>query len=401
MKKLQNKHIVLAITGGIAAYKSADLVRRLQDAGASVRVVMTEAATGFVTPLTFQALAGQPVLVDENTSAANGMAHIELARWADLVLVAPATADFIARLIHGRADDLVAALCLATSAPVAVAPAMNQQMWENPATQANIRLLDQRGIHRFGPAQGSQACGETGFGRMLEPLDLVEQCATLFDTGLLQGVSVLITAGPTQEPIDPVRVITNLSSGKMGYAVAQAALDAGASVTLVSGPTCLTQPERAKVIPVQTAQQMYDAVHEKLDNTDIFIGVAAVSDYRVAQPADAKIKKDADELSLVLVKNPDILAGVAASDPRPFCVGFAAETDHLEGYAREKLEQKRLDMIAANMVGNGQGIGADDNALLLLTPRSKVELTRAAKSQLARQFIEHVAKHYLEQKNSA
>ena len=400
MRKLQNKHIVLIVTGGIAAYKSADLTRRLQEAGATVRVVMTDAATGFVTPLTFQALSGEPVRVEQNAGAANGMAHIELARWADLVLAAPATADFIARLIHGRANDLASALCLATGAKVAVAPAMNRQMWENPATQANMDKLAKRGIHRLGPAHGSQACGETGHGRMLEPAELVECCAALFDTGHLQGLRVLITAGPTHEPIDPVRVLSNLSSGKMGYAIAEAARDAGANVTLVSGPTCLTPPERVEVVHVQTAREMHDAVRRMQNDAQIFIGVAAVSDYRVARPATEKIKKDAEKLTLTLVKNPDILASVAASDPRPYCVGFAAETSRLETCARQKLENKGLDMIAANLVNDGQGMGTDDNALLLLTPRSKVELPRAAKSQLAAQLIEHIAKDYLE-KHSA
>lgn len=401
MRNLQNKQIVLGITGGIAAYKAAETLRRLQDAGATVRVVMTRGATRFITPLTFQALSGHDVLTDEDSEADNAMDHIQLARWADLVLVAPATADFISRLIHGRADDLLTALCLATEAPLAVAPAMNQQMWQNPATQANIALLEDRNIHQFGPAEGSQACGETGPGRMLEPEQLVERAGALFETGSLQGLRILITAGPTREAIDPVRVITNLSSGKMGYAIAEAARDAGAEVTLISGPTCLSAPERCALEQVTTAQQMYDATMNQLDNTDIFIGVAAVSDYRVESPATSKIKKDTERLQLTLVKNPDILSSVAAHTQRPYCVGFAAETDSLEQNARTKLESKGVDLILANDVsGTKTGIGADENRVLLIDAAGSVELPTARKTTLARQIIQVIAEKFRE-KNPA
>ena len=351
MGTLTNKRLLLGVTGGIAAYKSADLVRRLRDAGAEVQVVMTQAATEFITPLTLQALSGHPVhrhLLD--TEAESGMGHIALARWADAILVAPASANFCARLAQGRAEDLLSALCLASAAPVAVAPAMNRQMWENHATQNNFAQLRQRDIQLFGPAEGSQACGETGPGRMLEPIELVTLTANLFDTGLLDGLRVVITAGPTWEAIDPVRILTNRSSGKMGYALAEAAAAAGAQVTLISGPTALSPPERVTTLDVISAQDMFEAVHAHLDHTQIFIGVAAVADYRVQKVAGEKIKKTAETLTLTLVRNPDILASVTARSPAPFTVGFAAETNDLVAQARTKLVAKKLDLVAANLV---------------------------------------------------
>ncbi len=392
MADLHNKHVVLGVTGGIAAYKAADLARRLRDAGAEVRVIMTRAAGEFITALTLQAVSGHPVhqhLLD--TDAEHAMGHIELARWADVVLVAPASANFLAKLNQGRADDLLSTVCLATAAPVAVAPAMNRQMWDNPATQKNIFGLKQMAIHVFGPGSGDQACGETGSGRMLEPLDLVERTAALFATGALAGRTVLVTAGPTWEAIDPVRGITNRSSGKMGYAVAQAAMEAGARVILVSGPTALAAPERVETVRVTSAREMYDAVHARISQTDIFIGVAAVADYRPNEAAASKIKKDGETLTLELVRNPDILASVAALDQPPYTCGFAAETDDLESHARAKLESKGVELIAANLVGDDTGFDSDDNALALIDRRGRTNLERQPKSRLARALIQYIA----------
>ncbi len=396
MGTLANKRILLAVTGGIAAYKSADLARRLRDAGADVRVVMTRAATDFITPLTLQAVSGQPVHTEMvSAESRTGMEHIELARWADAVLVAPASADFIARLAQGRADDLLSAICLATSALVAIAPAMNAQMWANPATQSNILTLRRRAIRVFGPGVGDLACGETGAGRLLEPAELVALTAQLFETGALDRLTVLVTAGPTWEAIDPVRGLTNKSSGKMGYAVAQAAVEAGARVILVSGPTARPDPERVQVVRVTSAQEMFGTVHAHVRDTHIFIGVAAVADYRPAQPAGRKIKKDAERLTLELVKNPDILASVAALDPRPFTVGFAAETENVESNARKKLVEKHLDLVCANRVGEpGCGFEADTNRLLLIDREGVTELPTAEKHQLARALIHHIAGKY-------
>ena len=396
MGSLTNKRILLGITGGIAAYKSADLVRRLRDAGAEVRVVMTRGATEFITPLTLQAVSGHPVhlqLLD--TGAEAGMGHIELARWADAVLVAPASANFIARLAQGRADDLLSTLCLATGAVVAVAPAMNQQMWLNPATQENVGRLRLNGVRLFGPAEGSQACGETGPGRMLEPHELVTLTTGLFATGSLDGLNILITAGPTWEALDPVRMLTNRSSGKMGYAVAEAAAEAGARVTLISGPTALAPPERVTTLRVTSAQEMFDAVQAHIQGMHIFIGTAAVADYRPAEPAQGKIKKSADTLTLTLVRNPDILASVAARAPAPFTVGFAAETDDLIHHARHKLEHKKLDLVAANLVGvPGSGFESDHNSLTLVATDDVAELPLLPKTRLARLLIQHIAKKY-------
>ncbi|MDH5361268.1 MAG: bifunctional phosphopantothenoylcysteine decarboxylase/phosphopantothenate--cysteine ligase CoaBC [Gammaproteobacteria bacterium] len=396
MSSLMNKKVILGVTGGIAAYKAAELVRRLIQAGAEVRVVMTAGAQAFVTPLTFQALSGHPVHTELlDPEAELGMGHIQLARWADVVVIAPASANTLARLAAGEAADLLTTLCLATEAPLCVAPAMNQQMWLDAATQANIQTLAQRQVTIFGPAQGEQACGEVGPGRMLEADELVVAVAGLFETGALAGRRVLITAGPTREAIDPVRYISNHSSGKMGYALAQAAVEAGARVTLVSGPTRLTPPEMAERIDVESAGQMLDAVLLRASGADIFIATAAVADYRVEQIASSKIKKDSERLSLELVKNPDILATVSSmTESRPFCVGFAAETDELIAHAQQKLQNKGLDMIAANRVGEGLGFNSDDNALQVLWADGGHELPMMSKDKLARELIKLIAEHY-------
>jgi phosphopantothenoylcysteine decarboxylase/phosphopantothenate--cysteine ligase len=395
MSNLSGKHILLGVTGGIAAYKSAELVRRLRERGALVRVAMTAAATRFITPLTLQALSGNAVhtdLLDPGTEAAMG--HIELARWADALLVAPASADFIARLAQGRANDLLAAVCLACEAPLAVAPAMNRAMWENAATQDNIELLRRRGIRIFGPAHGSQACGETGPGRLPEPGELAGQLLELFRTGALAGVRVLVTAGPTREAIDPVRYISNRSSGKMGYAVAAAAAEAGATVTLVSGPVSLPCPARVERIDVETAEEMRRAVMERIAGIEIFIAAAAVADYRPREVAAGKIKKSAPEMTLLLERNPDILAAVAAIPGGPFTVGFAAETEDVENRAAEKRRTKGLDMIAANEVGTGMGFEAEENALQVLWEGGSTRLSRTRKDRLARQLLAVIATRY-------
>ncbi len=388
---LSGKHILLGISGGIAAYKAADLTRRLRDAGAEVRVVMTEGATHFITPLTLQALSGHPVRVslwDEEHEAAMG--HIELARWADAILIAPASADLMARLAAGMANDLLTTLCLACEAPMFLAPAMNRVMWAHPATRANAATLQERGATLLGPGAGSQACGETGEGRMLEPLDLVEHLHKHFSIGPLAGKKVVITAGPTREAIDPVRYISNRSSGRMGYALAEAARNAGAEVVLVSGPTALPAPAGVQRIDVESALAMREAVMRALP-CDLFIGTAAVADYRAAVIAPGKIKKAAETLAIELVKNPDILAEVAARPDRPFTVGFAAETDHLLDHARDKLVRKHLDMIAANRVGEGLAFDQPDNALTVLWRDGIKELPQADKRVLARQLIELIA----------
>jgi phosphopantothenoylcysteine decarboxylase/phosphopantothenate--cysteine ligase len=397
MGSLQNKRILLGITGGIAAYKSPEIVRRLRDAGAEVRCVMTRAAGEFVTPLSLHTVSDHPVSQSlwpkEEHAAAQPMEHIDLARWADAVLVAPASADFIARLAQGRADDLLSTLCLATAAPLAVAPAMNQLMWANPATQANIVALRRRGVAVFGPAEGEQACGEVGPGRLLEPAALVEQLAGLFETGELDGLTVLITAGPTWEAIDPVRGLTNKSSGKMGYAVAEAAAEAGARVILVSGPTNLPDPERAQTIRITSAQEMNEAVHQYVHNADVFIAAAAVADYRPIEAAPVKIKKSADRLTLELVKNPDILASVAALPSAPFTVGFAAETENVEANARAKLDAKRIDLVCANLVGlPDRGFESDDNGLLLIDREGVTDIPLAPKTKIARALVHEIAR---------
>jgi phosphopantothenoylcysteine decarboxylase / phosphopantothenate---cysteine ligase len=390
---MNGKRILLGVTGGIAAYKSPDLVRRLRERGAEVQVVMTPAAGQFVTPLTFQAVSGRAVrseLWDPQAEAAMG--HIELARWAQVVLVAPATADFLARLAAGQADDLLATLCLATEAPIAVAPAMNRVMWTNAATAANVATLARRGVQILGPAQGEQACGEVGEGRMLEPLAIAEQLETVLTvSGPLAGKRVLITAGPTRERIDPVRFISNRSSGKMGYAVAQAAREAGATVVLVSGPVNLATPPGVRRIDVESAAQMLAAVQKEVAGTDIFISTAAVADYKPAHPAEQKIKKTTDTLDLSMERTVDVLATVAARPDRPFVVGFAAETENVEQNARLKLMRKNLDMIAANEVGHDKGFDHEDNALLVLWRSGRQELGRAGKLVLARELVRLIA----------
>jgi len=394
MQRLVNKRILLGVTGGIAAYKSADLVRRLQDAGAEVRVVMTQGACEFITPLTMQALSGHPVhtdLLDPRAEAAMG--HIELARWADLVLIAPASADFLARLAYGHGNDLLATLCLATGAPVAVAPAMNQQMWADQATQKNQLILQEKGIHIFGPGAGSQACGEVGPGRMQDPAEIIQQAAEVFDYELLTGKHLVITAGPTREPIDPVRYLTNKSSGKMGFALAQAAAEAGARVTLIAGPVALDTPNRVKRIDVVRAEDMHEAsLNAVEEGCDIFIATAAVADYRPTVTADHKIKKSTEEIHLTLVKNPDIIAAVASHAKRPFTVGFAAETQDVIEYAQGKLKGKKLDMIATNDVsGTNVGFNSDNNALTVIWPGGHKVLPLASKAQIAKQLIELIA----------
>lgn len=390
------KRILLGVTGGIAAYKSPDLVRRLAERGADVQVAMTAAAQQFVTPMTFQAVSGHPARTDLWDAAAEAaMGHIELARWAELVLVAPASASFLAHLAHGQADDLLSTLCLATDAPIAVAPAMNRLMWANAATQANVATLRSRGVQVFGPAEGDQACGEVGPGRMLEPLALAELAMDLLaESDELAGLRVLITAGPTRERIDPVRFISNRSSGKMGFAVAQAARQAGAQVTLVSGPVSLDAPPGVKRIDVESAEQMQSVVNAEVDATDIFISAAAVADYRPPQALAQKLKKTGDTLKLDLVRAPDILASVAARARRPFVVGFAAETEKIEQHAREKLRKKNLDMIAANLVGEGIAFDCDDNALMVLWPEGARTLERASKMEVARGLIRLIAERY-------
>jgi phosphopantothenoylcysteine decarboxylase/phosphopantothenate--cysteine ligase len=395
MGLLYGKQVLLGITGGIAAYKSAELVRRLREQGASVRVVMTAGALEFITPLTLQALSGNPVATDLLDPAAEAaMGHIELARWADAVLVAPATANFIARRVHGRGDDLLTAVCLASDAPQAVAPAMNRGMWEDPATRANIATLEARGIHVFGPAEGSQACGDSGPGRLLEPGELVEKLAGLFSSAALAGCRVLVTAGPTREALDPVRFLSNRSSGKMGFAVAAAAAEAGARVTVIAGPVALQTPERVERIDVLTAAEMHRAVLDAVNATDIFIAAAAVADYRPQTVAGQKLKKSAGHLTLELERNPDILATVAAQADAPFTVGFAAETESLERNARQKLQVKSLDMIAANRVGADLGFDTDDNALQVFWEGGSAELELTRKSRLARQLVALIAERY-------
>ena len=395
MDALANRNVLLGITGGIAAYKAAELTRLLVTGGARVRVAMTPAAQTFVTPLTLQALSGNPVHTELLDSAAEAaMGHIELARWADVVLVAPATADFIARLAHGHANDLLSTLCLATRAPLALAPAMNTQMWLHPATQANCAQLTARGVTLLGPGAGDLACGETGPGRMLDPTELHAALPDLLGGGALSGLRVVVTAGPTREPVDPVRYLGNRSSGKMGFAVAQAASRAGASVTLVAGPVGLPTPAGVRRVDVETAAQMHAATIDAVDDCDIFIAAAAVADYRPAQVAGEKIKKQAAKLNVELERTSDILAEVAVLEGGPFTVGFAAETDDVAGYAREKLASKKLDMIAANRVGEGLAFGTDDNELELLWPDGGVRLPRAPKSELAQQLIAQIAERY-------
>lgn len=386
--------ILLGVTGGIAAYKSPDLVRRLIERGGEVQVVLTAGARRFVTPLTFQSVSGRPArydLWDESAEAAMG--HIELARWSQLVLVAPASADFLARLAGGHADDLLSTLCLATQAPVCVAPAMNRVMWENKATQANVATLIARGIRVLGPASGSQACGEVGPGRMWEPAKLAESVLEPPpNAGLLAGLNVLITAGPTRERIDPVRYLTNRSSGKMGFAVATAAREAGAHVTLVAGPVNLPTPAGITRLDVESAREMHAAVHRHVAEADVFIAAAAVADFQPAEIAKQKIKKRGVAVKLDLEPAPDIVQSVADMARRPFVVGFAAETNDLEENARSKMKRKKLDMIAANQVGDGLAFDCEDNALTVIWPGGRSEIARAPKIEVARELVALIAK---------
>jgi len=394
MAHLFNRNVLLGISGGIAAYKSAELVRQLQEQGATVRVIMTRGACEFITPLTLQALSGNPVhtqLLD--TEAELGMSHIELARWADVLLIAPATADLLARLAAGRADDLLTTVALATAAPLVLAPAMNQQMWRDKATAANVATLAARGYTLVGPASGEQACGDIGPGRMEEPAVIAAAAANLFENGLLEGRRVVITAGPTREALDPVRFISNHSSGKMGYALAQAAIDAGARTTLVSGPVNLVAPDHARVIQVESATEMLEQCLQLLPECDIFIACAAVADYRPAAVEQQKIKKGPDQINLLLVRNPDIVATIAASEHRPFTVGFAAETNELLAHARDKLVRKGLDLIIANDVSDRSiGFNSDNNQATALWPGGEQALPLAGKSAMARQIIALIAR---------
>ncbi len=396
MSSLANKRILLGVTGSIAAYKSAELVRRLVEAGATVQVVMTDAAQAFVTPFTLQTLSGRPVhtaLMDADAEASMG--HIEQARWADLIVIAPASANFIAKLVQGEADDLLSAICLASEAPLSVAPAMNRQMWASVATQKNVATLAARGVRLLGPAAGEQACGEVGEGRLLEPDQIVAMCAEQFKVGLLAGRRLLITAGPTQEDIDPVRYLSNRSSGKMGFALAAAAVEAGARVTLISGPVALATPERVRRIDVRSAEEMLTAVQANIESQDMLIAAAAVADYRPLQVATQKIKKQAGSAQLSLEQTPDILATISAEKGDLFVVGFAAETEQLEANARLKLEKKSLDMIAANRVGEAQGgFDSDENALSVLWQGGGVTLPMVSKEKLARLLIEIVAERF-------
>ena len=391
---------MLGISGGIAAYKTPDLVRRLRERGADVQIVMTASAEEFVTSTALQAVSGRPIrsnLWDKEAEAS--MSHIELARWADVVLIAPATAEIMARLASGAAPDLLTTLCLATEAPLAIAPAMNRVMWDNPAVQANRETLAERGVRILGPDHGSQACGETGAGRMLEPDEIAAiicgpQLVAIADERLLSGKTVMVTAGPTCEPIDPVRYITNRSSGKMGYAIAAAAHEQGARVILVSGPVSIAEPTGVELISVQTAQEMYRETHEHIADIDIFIAAAAVSDYRPTDVRKHKMKKDASSISIELVKTPDILASVAKRGDAPFTVGFAAETENVRDYALGKLKNKKLDMIVANKVGKDCGFDYDENAAVVYWSDGEQAFDKSAKSDLARQIVKLVARRY-------
>ncbi|GLQ01034.1 phosphopantothenoylcysteine decarboxylase [Methylophaga thalassica] len=394
---LNGKKIVIGVTGSIAAYKAADLIRRLKDYGAEVRVMMTTGAAEFITPLTLQTLSGHPVamtLLDADEESAMG--HIALARWADWILIAPATADCLSRLVSGRADDILAAVCLATEAPIAVAPAMNNKMWSNAATQTNLAVLKQRGICVIGPASGDQACGEQGEGRLLEPLDIVYELDRLMVPGLLAGKQVVITAGPTYEPIDPVRFIGNRSSGKMGFAIAQAAKEAGAKVTIIAGPVQLATPTTVRRINVETTEEMALAVEDSLDACDIFISCAAVSDYRPIQVQQEKIKKNSEQsIQIELEPTIDIVSTVTNRHNKPsFVVGFAAETQNLTEYAKSKLARKKLDMIAANLVGENQGFAVDDNALHIIWTDGEQTLPLMPKTQLARELMTLIIKRF-------
>ncbi|RPG49076.1 MAG: bifunctional phosphopantothenoylcysteine decarboxylase/phosphopantothenate--cysteine ligase CoaBC [Gammaproteobacteria bacterium TMED1] len=405
MQTLINKRILLGVTGGIAAYKSAELVRLLQEQGSEVRVVMTKAATEFITPLTLQALSQNPVYTELlDTESESAMSHITLARWADLVLISPATSNFIAQLAGGHANDLLTTICLAAQCPLAIAPAMNQAMWGNSSTKDNCKTLLERGLHFFGPADGLQACGEEGSGRLLDLESIVNGISSVFETGALTGKHVVITAGPTREAIDPVRFISNHSSGKQGYALAEAALEAGARVTLVSGPTNIEAPRQAQVIQVDSAEEMYVEVQKLILDTDIFIGVAAVADYRPKTVPERKIKKSEVASNatwlLELVRNRDILQSVSNSPNRPFTVGFAAETDNVIGNARDKLTHKNLDMIIANKVGDTTvGFNSDNNRTTVLWKDDQQELPIMSKAAVSSKIIALIAEAILKDKD--
>jgi phosphopantothenoylcysteine decarboxylase/phosphopantothenate--cysteine ligase len=389
MSSLSQKRIILGITGGIAAYKSAEITRRLQDEGAEVRVVMSESAQEFIRPLTLQALSGNPVhtdLLDPEAEAAMG--HIELARWADLVLIAPATANFVATLNQGSANDLMSSICLATTAPVMIAPAMNQAMWSNSASQQNIENLKQREVLILEPDNGIQACGDVGPGRLPQPETIVERVASVFKTGKMTGKKVVITAGPTREAIDPVRYISNHSSGKMGYAIAEAMIDAGAEVILISGPVSLKQPDRCTLVSVTSAHEMLEAATKAVQGTNIFISAAAIADYYITETSDQKIKKKSDKMTLNLSKTPDIVSIVKENNPKLFVLGFAAETQKVEQYAREKLASKNLDAIIANDVSREDiGFNSDDNEALWVEQESTHHFSKCNKAQLARDLV--------------
>ncbi len=398
MSELNGKRVLLGITGGIAAYKAAELVRLLTQAGAEVQVVMTPAATNFITPLTLQALSGRSVRLDMFDSAQEAaMSHIDLARWADLILIAPATADFISRLAVGMANDLLATICLATTTEITIAPAMNREMWANPATQENIKTLGQRGMNIWGPADGEQACGEIGPGRMLEPVNLVDRLRSSFSTGLLSGVKVLLTAGPTREPIDPVRYVGNRSSGRMGFSLASALAAEGAEVTIISGPVSLDTPRYVERLDVETALEMEREVVARVDSCDIFVACAAVADYRCENVADQKIKKSQDRIELSMVRNPDILLQVASRINPPFTVGFAAETQSLAKLAEEKRLAKGVDMIAANLVGVDKGgFESEENALTVLWDGGVSDLPMMNKKELAQVLVSLIIDKYHE-----
>jgi len=396
VKRLTNKRVLLGVSAGIAAYKTPDLVRKLTELGAEVQVILSKNADQFVAPLALQAVSGNPTHSYAMTAESeSGMGHIDLARWADVVLIAPATANLMARLCSGNADELLTTVCVATEAPIAIAPAMNQQMWQNKATEQNLETLISRDVWVLGPDAGEQACGEVGPGRMLQPIEIAQTLAERFHHGKLTGKNIMLTVGPTWEALDPVRGITNHSSGTMGYALAQAAIEAGANVTLICGPTKTSPPEHAAVTKVISALDMHKAVMDQISEQDIFIGVAAVADYRPADIADGKIKKSGDEMTMTLVKNPDILADVANLKNPPFCVGFAAETDNIVDYARGKLERKKLKMIAANHVGGSEtGFGVPDNAITLISADKVVDLPKQNKYSLARALIQEISEQY-------
>ena len=399
MLSLTNKRILLGITGGIAAYKCAELARLFTRAGAEVRVAMTRAATEFITPLTMQALSGNRVHLDLlDTEAEAAMGHIELARWADLVVVAPATADFIARMTHGQADDILTTLVLATPAPVAVAPAMNQAMWADPGTQANLKTSRRRGVHILGPAEGEQACGDVGPGRMLEPEQIAGHCADLFETGYLAGLKIVITGGPTREAMDPVRYISNHSSGKMAYALAAEAVAAGARVVLISGPVQLGTPEGVNRIDVESAVEMLEAATATSADADIFIGVAAVADYRPRQAATEKIKKDSEEMQLTLVKNPDIISEIAEREPRPMMVGFAGESHDIIENGRLKLKKKNLDLLFTNNAT--ETFNSDNIGVTAISAEGEQEIPFANKRVVARNMLQLIADRRLQQRTA-